>query len=314
MIFYFCPDTTVKSGGIRRIYRHVEVLSQNDFPAAVMHEKKGFSISDLPAVPIRYFNDNGVLNGDDILVIPEGFPGLMKSLQNLPIRRFVFALSWSHIYRFLPDGEDWRDYGIERILTILPFIKDFLTWTMNLPVDLLDFSIDPQLYYYQENEKELQVTYFQRKSADTIEPLKNIMKSRNKEFMSKIKWVGLHDLPLEEFAAEIRKSMIFLSLGTMEGLNRTVYESMRSGTLVAGFNGVGLQDVMKDDGEEKNCILAQNGDYVTLARKLEPFFLDMLSDRTNNWQKIIRNGRRVSVPHTMEAEEKSIVNFWNSVL
>ena len=39
-IFYFCPDLEVKSGGVRRLYRHVDILVRNGFSAAILHAKK----------------------------------------------------------------------------------------------------------------------------------------------------------------------------------------------------------------------------------------------------------------------------------
>jgi len=206
-IYYFCPDITVKSGGIRRIYRHIEILVQHGFSAAVLHEKSGFAIPDMPIVPICYSGSKNLFHQDDVIVIPEGFPGVMKSLKNMPLRRFVIALNWSYIYNFLPDDEDWRDYGIERVITVSPFIKDFIEWSMDLPVNLVDSSIDPKLYYYKAEEKALQITFFHRKSIDLINPLKRIMRSKDSTFVSKIKWRGLNDLPLDRYAMEIRKSM-----------------------------------------------------------------------------------------------------------
>ena len=112
MIAYFCPDKNMKSGGIRRIYRHVQILSSNGFQASVMHGTSGFRVDDTPPVPIIYADQSGVLSAGDSLVVPEGLPGVIEFMKGLPVRRFVFALNWSYIYNTMRDGVDWRISGL----------------------------------------------------------------------------------------------------------------------------------------------------------------------------------------------------------
>jgi len=44
-IYYFCPDSDKPSGGVKQIYRHVDVLNRHGMSAYVLHKKPGFRCS-----------------------------------------------------------------------------------------------------------------------------------------------------------------------------------------------------------------------------------------------------------------------------
>ena len=309
-IFYFCPDLKVKSGGVRRLYRHVDILARNGFPAAILHAEKDFVLADQPRVPLEYLQNPRALRKDDIVVIPEGFPSLMRRLKDQPIRRFVIALSWSYIFSMLPDGMDWRDFNIERILVVCPTIGEMITWSMGLPTHLIDFAINPNLYHYRAEHKKNKIAYIQNKAKD-IDPFRRLLSARNPDYVCKFEWVALKDLNEADYAARIRESSIFLNLSTAEGLLNSCFEAMAAGCIVAGFNSVGGQDMLVGEGPLRNSILAPNGDYVSLAYAMEPLLKDLLNNNRQPWEQIIQNGINGVAHHTPAAEEKSVIEFWN---
>jgi tetratricopeptide (TPR) repeat protein len=312
-IFYFCPDLEVKSGGVRRLYRHVDILVRNGFPAAILHVKKDFMITDQPGVPVGYLENPGVLKKNDIVVIPEGFPAVMLKLKDQPIRRFVIALSWSYIFSTLPDGMDWRNFNIERVLVVCPFIGEMVSWSMGLPIHLIDFGINPELFHYQRVLKKRKIAYLLNKSQD-VDAFKRLLGARNPDYVDKFEWTALGDLAQEQYAAQIRESSIFLNLSTAEGLLNSCFEAMSAGCIVVGFSSVGGQKMLIKEGETQNCILSQNGDYVSLGFKIEPLLRDLLEDRRYNWEKLIQNGINLSASHTPVSEEKSVISFWRNLL
>lgn len=314
MIFYFCPDLSLRSGGIRRIYRHVEILTRHDVRAAVLHVKPGFAAPDTPRVPIEYAERPGTLSAGDVVVIPEGVTNLMEMLKDKPLRRFVFALSWAYVFKSLAEGTTWRSLGIERVLAVSPFVKECIEWSMGLPVSLLEFSVDPALFHDAGSQKTPpRIAYFERK-ADGLEPLRKALHARKPAWLRQIDWCGLNDLTHEAWAREIRRSSVYLALGTEEALNLSVWEAMASGTLVAGYDGIGLAGVMVGDGPRRNCIRSQNGDYVTLARRLEPVLDAMLAGDLGAWSDLLGNARELVAPHTPAAEERSVIEFWRGAL
>lgn len=312
-IFYFCPDRTVKSAGLRTLYRHVAHLVKNGFQAAILHQQEGFHMPDAVSVPVCYLSVQGTVQAGDILVIPEGFPNIMAKAKGVPVRKIAFMQNWSYAFKPLPDQIDWRHFGIERILAHTAHAGKFLAWAMKLPVHVYEWGIRGELFYSRPEEKERQIVYITRKQGH-MDVFKRVLRSRNPRYVSEIRWLGLSDLSEEEYAREIRRAMVFVTLATNEGLPCSSLEAMRSATLVAGYDGVGGQGFFIPSGPDQNCILAENEDYITLAYQMEPLLDDILAGDLNRWRPLIDNGQKLAARHTLEREEASVVKIWQEIL
>src|SRR5215470_3641694 len=104
-IFYECRDLNVPSGGIRRLYRHVEILNKNGFSAYILHLLPSFKPTWFEAdVPITYWDGTLKLDSDDVLVIPEGHVDIIARTAHAEFERVIIALNWANIYTYLPVG------------------------------------------------------------------------------------------------------------------------------------------------------------------------------------------------------------------
>jgi hypothetical protein len=265
----------------------------------------------MPHVPIKYLEQIGN-DKRAIFVIPEGAPRIMHQLSSHPGRRFIIALNWHYVFKTLPDGVDWRQMNIERVLVVSPIIGKLVSWSMGLPVHLLQSSIDHQRYYYEPDAKRPQIAFIKRK-AHNVEMLKRLLGSRNQEYIKKIKWLGMEDLSEDIYAAEIRKSSIFLNLSAAEGYPTSCLEAMAAGTLVMGYDSVGGREILCGQGADQNCILAPNGDYVSLAYVLEPVLRDLLQGKSQRTAAILSNARKAVSDITMKNERQSLISFWDSI-
>jgi glycosyltransferase involved in cell wall biosynthesis len=308
-IFYFCPDTHLPSAGIRRIYRHVALLAKHGFRAAVMHQSSDFLSADQPQVPLTHLDAQG-FGTQDIVVIPEGHPQIMQRLASSACRKFALVLNWDYVFKTLPDGLDWRAFKIERVLVVSPIIGQMISWSMRLPFHLLDTSIDKKYFFHEPAAKEPLIVYIQRK-ADCIHPLRRLLATRNPGYVKEIIWCPLSDLTQAEYADQIRKASVFLNLSQAEGFPTSCLEAMQCGALVAGFDGVGGRSLLRHD---INCLLAPNGDYLSLAYLLAPVLNDLLAGNMQPWQKFIARGMDTAAAFSTQAEEDSVIQFWQTVL
>jgi ubiquinone/menaquinone biosynthesis C-methylase UbiE len=311
-IYYFCPDSQASSAGIRRLHRHVSVLHKAGFPVFLLLEKKGLDDANKPSVPVAYLDH---IENDEsaIFVIPEGMPRIMRCLKDHPGRRFAIALSWCYVYSTLPDGLDWRHMNIERVMAFSPVIGRMIHWSMDLPVYQLASSIDHQLYYYPAEEKQNQISYIKRK-AEHVQKLQTLLAARNPDYIRKIKWVGLDGLSQQAYAAQIRRSAIFLTTSLAEGFPIACLEAMAAGTIVSGYDAVGGKKTLCPDGSDQNCILSSNGDYVSLAYRLDPLLDDLIENRMDRWQPMITRGRQTALQVNAHSEAESLIAFWKPLV
>ncbi|HEX6870460.1 MAG TPA: hypothetical protein VF163_05125, partial [Micromonosporaceae bacterium] len=77
VIYYLSPDDDRPSGGIRNLYRHVDLLNQEGIPAAVMHHRPGFRCTWFDNQTRTAYATTVRVGLRDILVVPEFYgPGL----------------------------------------------------------------------------------------------------------------------------------------------------------------------------------------------------------------------------------------------
>lgn len=310
-ILYVCPDTALLSAGIRRLYRHVDQLNRYGFNAAILHFKSGFHRNDLPEVPV-HFMDRHTFGPDDIIVIPEGCPTIMKALKCMPGRRFAIALNWDYVFKDLPPATDWRCFNIERVLTVSPQIGKMISWSMGLPVHVLSSSIDQRHYYVDAKAKKAVVVYIKRK-ASHVDTLKRLLCARNPDYVEKIEWHALQGLSETAYSARIREAAIFLNLSEAEGYPTSCAEAMASGTLVAGYDSVGGRQLLIDRGPHQNCLTVPAGDYVSLAYALEPVLKALINGQWKNLRPVLANAQASIQSLTIENETKALISFWRGL-
>jgi glycosyltransferase involved in cell wall biosynthesis len=184
---------------------------------------------------------------------------------------------------------------------------------MGLPLHRYTWGLDGSLFF-PPKEKQPTVVYIARK-CPAIEELKGLLRSRDPALVTAVEWRPLGDLPTQaDYARAVREASVFVSLSSAEGLPASLLEAMAAGTLVAGYNGVGGQREFVGEGEGQNCILAENGDYVTLARKLEPALRGVMRGDHSAWKQVIGNGRETAALYTLAEEERSIVAAWEAIV
>ncbi|MCM8529799.1 MAG: hypothetical protein NE330_01445 [Lentisphaeraceae bacterium] len=311
MILYYCPDLEIKSSGINRIYRHVSFLIDSGFDAAVLHSTSGFVRKDKLGIPVHYLDTEGDLAEGDVVVIPEMAPSVMKQLVFAPVRKMVFALSWIYVFDGLPPNEDYNDYGIERLIVSCPFIGDMVGWSMSLPAHVVENSINPEIYYpeYDLVDKKKKVVFIERKGK-LISSLLRVLKAKNKRFVSDIEWFALDGLEEDEYAAHIREAAIFVNVSLAEGILNASFQAMRCNTLLAGFDSIGGQGTIVSEGDDQNYLVAQTGDFLSLAWLMEPLLEDLLRGDLREWQKQADNAYAFAASMTIEKEKDSVVSLW----
>jgi len=305
-IYYACPDNPSPSGGVRRLYRHVEILNQHGIQAYILHTWPGFKISWFETeAPVRYLGDQGLdFPKDDILVIPEVMTSLMKLAAKEPINRVVIALNWAFIFDCLPLGEDWRTYGITRAIAGSQYEREFILKTMGIDAHVLVSGTDCDLFHPYE-KKILQIAYMPRKNS-LASVILGAFRSMYPE-LREIPFVSVDGLPHKSVAQIFKQSSIFLTATFPEGLARPPIEAMASGCIVVGFAGRGALEYMIN-GE--NCYRADDGDVLTAANYLAQAVIDIRNGQTQPMQE---KARSTALEYNLQKEEQRVMQYWTQM-
>ncbi len=311
-IYYLCPDFNLPSAGTKRIYRHVFHLNRLGLNAAIVHQKRGFVlIWHGYRVPVIWLEDQPTINKEDVLVFPEGMAGLMKETARFPCHRVAVVLNWAYVYGNLPKGENWADYGITRVITPSPFIKDFIEWSMGLDVTLVGNYIDTTRYHYDPLVKRDQISYLARK--DLSGEILNAIFMKKSSVAGSYRWVYLKDMNEDAYSRHIVESKIFLATSPQEGMPTSILEAMAAGCLAVGFSGMGGNDYMIGEGEKQNCFLVENGNYPALGKMLERI-TDELQKDSHRYDPVIINGIETAGRfRDFDKEGESLKQFFGSL-
>lgn len=340
-IYYLCPEHSTPVGGVRVIYRHVDILNKQGIPAYVVHQTPGFRVTWFEnSTPIVYwqngkitrlidkfkrrFQENdpielrilggkkGLITKDDILVVPEIYGPDLAYAYGRGIKKVI--LNQGCYLTF-------SGYSFQRDRLITPYRHpDVLATLVNsqegqaylhhafpdLPILRFRLSIDPKLFYYT-GEKKRQICFSQIKNKSDALQVVNILKFRG--VLKNYDLLPFINVPQHEVARICRDSLIFLSFGYPEGFGLPAAEAMASGCIVIGFHGGG--------GKEFFCpefsYPIEQGDILQFAKTVE----QVIKDYETEPETFIKKGRMaaefIREHYSPEKEEAEVLLAWTHI-
>ncbi len=311
-IYFYCYDLNIPSGGIRVLYKHVDTLNRNGFPAFILHQNPGFRCT-------WFENHTPVTNAvearimpDDYLVIPEEiFTEISKLARG--IRKIVFNqncyYTFSHGYA-LDKTEKNISYQDKEIIAALVVSDDserYLAYAFpELKVVKIHNSIDPRLFFYNEAKKPI-ISFMSRKHLEDALQVINILKYRDAFGDFEIRPIA--DKTETEVAQILRESLIFLSFGYPEGFSLPPAEAMACGCIVIGYHGMGGREFFKPEFSYPIV----NGDIITFAQTIEKVIDLYKRDKGILNEKRKSASQYILKNYSPERQEKDIIRFWKHI-
>ena len=143
LLFVCYPDTNQPIGGVKQIYRQVELLHKAGWNAYVLHEKSGFRAdwfsSNAPVLDLDAYKASPPSADNDLLVLPETWlanlpsylPGIPKVIFNQNAF-YSFGLSGNCDNRTL---DLYRHSDVHAVVTVSNDSRDLLVQGCGIPQD-----------------------------------------------------------------------------------------------------------------------------------------------------------------------------------
>ncbi|UYW01545.1 glycosyltransferase [Flavobacterium agricola] len=337
-IYFITPDESRPTGGVKQIYKQVEILNANGFDAYVVHQNKKFKINWFQHnVPTKYFpkiyldiekyrkkgiyyqikfffkklfTSSKLPDEKSVLVLPEV---LAKNLKPdlYPNQRVIF--NQNCYYTFLEKRENNTFYEIyEDALTLATIVvsensKQYLQFAFpDIDVQRIRIGIDKPFTYHANKHK--QIAYMPRKLGDDLFQLIQILK--NKPAFKEWEFVAINNKTEIEVAQILQNSAIYLSTNWQEGFGLPPAEAMRCGCYVIGYTGNAGTEYFND----VYSITIENGAILDFAQAVEQAVVTFNS----NPDFIIEKGKKASdfitETYTKTLEANDIITFWTKLL
>ena len=250
LLFVCYPDTNQPIGGVKQIYRQVELLHRAGWDAYVLQQQPGFRAdwfsSKAPVLDLETYKSSSPSADNDLVVLPETWlvnvpsylPGIPKVIFNQNAF-YSFGLSGACDNRTL---DLYRHSDIHAVVTVSNDSRDLLIEGCGIPAErcfALINGIDRQLFHVPAM-KYRRVVFLGRKHVDHARKVA-LMASQHK-VLKDLTFQEIPRLRHEEVANALRDAMLFLSCGHPEGFGLPLAEAIACGCLVVGYHGLGGRD------------------------------------------------------------------------
>lgn len=307
-LFFFSPSSNTPIGGVRVIYRHVDVLNNAGIPASVVHDIPNFrcdwfeNSTKVVSLPLQ-------VTDADVLVLPEVMNGLLTSLApGVPkvslIQNAFVALGRSDPLRDHP-------YLTAKDLLVCTAISqqnlELLEYAFpRMRFQRLHVSIDPAVFHLPERAPERRVVYMPRKLPGHSRMVLNILRSRG----SLVGWdiVPIDKLSQSEVAEALRSASLFLSFCHHEGCALPPLEALASGCCVIGYTGFGAREYFA----APDAVPVPEGDVSAFAYEVETWVNNF--DPDEHWLTAKRRSEKVLSAYSPGQEAHDVVSFWRNTL
>jgi glycosyltransferase involved in cell wall biosynthesis len=315
-LYFDCPETPEPIGGIKQIYRQVDVLVEHGIPARLVHHHEGFRCDWFPnQTPVTYLKDLRP-EPDDIIVLPECRPEGERSLSEVfpELRRVVFN---QNCYLTFKDADmragldgyrsPYEDPKTVAIIAVSEDSRDVLEYMFpSIPVYRVKCGIDTNVFQYAEH-KEPVISFIVRKNKVLREVLHGL---RIRGSLKGYDVVPIHRAPERTVAETMRKSRFFLTALNYEGFGLPPAEAMASGCVVVGFDGRAGREYFS----EQTGFPVDMGDLGGFLRTVESA-LHLAEVDMGRLDRLRRHAASfIASEYSLEQEAQSIVAAWRQIL
>ncbi len=240
-VYYLAPHFDSPSGGVRLIYRHVDLLNALGISATVVHARRNFRCTWFENATRVVSADQVRLGPDDLLVVPEWYAAGFDTLPR-DVRLVVFNQGAYHAFdRIAPgDGPPGAPY------TALPSIVAMMCVSQDnrallelavpeVPVTVCRPVIDSRLFRPGDKPARPQIGYVVARRPIEARLLEHVLLAQRLEWPV-LRLRGLSELAL---ARTMRECAVFVSLSDLDGFGLPPAEAMASGCFVVGYSGGG---------------------------------------------------------------------------
>jgi len=336
-IYFGCPDKDYPVGGIRAIYRHVDILNRNGLEAFVLHRLAPFRCTwfenetrvahqlrypsmnrSLPARAVRRAKRSiGLLRIDplpgleigsaDFLVVPEVMPGLADFAPASP--KAVFNQNAYLTLAPYPLGiePEATVYARENVIGAVVVSEDSRHYLETLFPDLnvrrIHYGIDPRLFAFTR-EKRRRIAYMPRKNPHDLHQV--LLRLRLAGRLGGWDLAEIDGRSERETAAVLRESAVFLSAGSAEGFGLPAAEAMSAGCVVVGYHGNGGREFLT----EELAFPVPAGEVVTFADTVAGVLRRLERGSPELTRRVEAASRFTRENYSPEREERDLVEVW----
>ena len=308
--YFVCPGYDRPSGGIRVIYRFVDILNSAGISAAVVHRTQNFRCTWFENETIVLGAKDVRFQKGDLLVIPEWYRQLIP-LMAPGVPHMIFNQNAYEMFSDVP-YERGKSAGVMSADTIgiVGISEDNLRYLRTCfpdkKIDAIRLSIDTELF--QPKAKAKVIAYMPRKRLKELNQILHLLEHRNSlEGWELLPIIGVSE---SEVAQRLGSAAIFMVLSAREGIAVPGLEALASGCVVVGFHGGSGEEYMTSDV----AVPIADGEIVSFVLALESEMERWVNQDEAQLDMTRRAVELVRKKYTRERERADVVMVFGEAL
>jgi hypothetical protein len=304
-VYYLCPDYPVPSGGIRVIYRHVDILNAAGVPAAVLHHTDGYACDWFEHSTRTVGAPSVRLSSADTLVVPEVYGPFLGQIPSGPLL-VAFNQNAYLTFEHAPGAGPDLYRRFAAAMTVSEDSADYLRFAFpGLHAEAVPNAVDPAVFHQVNEPPPRRLALMPRKRPEEAAEILRLLGDRLGDW----EVVPIEGASEREAAAALRGAAVFLALGRREGFGMPAAEAMASGCYVIGFPGFGGRELFA--GEWARPV--EDGDVLVVARELDRAFRSYEEDPAALRAAGSRAREHVGERFSLERQRDAVLEFHRTV-
>lgn len=311
-VYYLCPDTNSPTGGVRVIYKHVDMLNSLGIKAAVLHHQSGFSCTWFSHETKIVAADQIALSPADLLVVPEFYGPSLKRLPNW-IRVVLFN---QNCYQMFTDSQrltNWPDFsaatGVKAMLVVSTDNLEYMRYALpRLRIERIRNSLDSNIFYPQSERPGRRIGVMPRRRGAHWREVHRLLSIRG--VLNDWEVVSIDGNSEAETADLLRSCSIFLSFSEREGFGLPPAEAMACGCYVVGYTGFAGREYFDAD----YCVPVEEGNVLAFAKAIEEAVCSFGANGSEIHDAGVRASRSILKNYSPELQSAELEAFYSPML
>lgn len=338
-IYFICPSNAFPTGGVKQIYKQVDILNNGGFNAFVLLKNKSKNVKWFENKTKTVYNESLFLDikkrlnpkkkyrlatfknqfttkidEDVVLVFPEIYGGVIAQIapNNKKIifnQNCFYTFNTSTLNNTISNQNQYTHPNTLATIVVSDNSKKYLEYAFQNSIKIyrIRLGINSALFNFSENKKK-KIAFMPRKLEEDIVQIKSILKIRNT--IADWEFVSIDNKTETEVASIMQESSIFLSFNYREGFGLPPAEAMACGCIVIGYTGFGGAEYFKNDFsypiEERNIIeFVETIENVTNLHQTNSTIFAAKARQASDF---------INKNYNVVNEKEDILKTWNSIV
>jgi hypothetical protein len=311
-VYFLTPDFNEPAGGIKIMYRHVDILNEAGIDAVILHQRKGFRCSWFDNETRVTDVSSSLVGPNDVLVVSEihvdHLARMRPGIRHVVLNQSGY-LTWTR-HADLVAQHYASSTDLLGIVVVSEHSAQMLGYAFpEHRIRRVYNSINGKYFHPAAgNMRRRLITCFPRRGQQDLDMVVQLLRARNA--LQDWEILPLQGLSQEIWLDRLQSSRITLVLSSWEGFGLPPAEAMACGNYVVGYHAFGGREYMRP---EFSCPV-DVGDVLAAASAVEQTITN--DSRDPDW--CVSRGMQASAfildQYSLERERESVLAAYSDLL